>query len=284
MNWWPDSTVGPHLPSHLPFKWPTFVLQRDLTDWLLSFSSLNFNGCWSIVTPCDPGEKLVMSCQPGSRWVPRQSAKATLQPAYLYTAANSPRPHCLFKRVQAFAAQTRYWRSAGPTHSLTGRNHLRGGGGDWKGYGSSLGGLWSSPAPGPSPPSPGKCWSLLQALGGTQATWEDSGDRERSPGAGGAEAGERVKGDCCHSIRPLARQLSSNPDPLGGVHIQEELTLLGRRPLASPAPGGAPGGDQRHCARCGHGLGGVGPQWALGLRLLLSGACLCAAQVSCARV
>lgn len=164
----------------------------------------------------------------------------------LYTAANSPRPHCLSKRVQAFAAQTRYWRSAGPTHSLAGRNHLRGGGGRRKGYGSSLGGLRSSPAPGPLTLQPlsRKMPVTTQALGGTQATWEDSGDRERSLGAGGAEAGKGLRGTVV--ILSVLWPASSPPIPgtLSGPFINgRNSRLLGRRPLASPAPWGALGGD-----------------------------------------
>ena len=70
-----------------------------------------------------------------------------------------------------------------------------------------------------SPPShsPGKCQSTTQALGGTQPTGEDSGDREGLPRGAGAEAGKGLKGTVVILSVLLARQLSSNPwDPLGG--------------------------------------------------------------------
>ena len=128
-------------------------------------------------------------------------------------------PSSLFVWVQAFAAQARYWRSAGPTHSLTGRNHLHGGGGRRKGYGPSLGGLRPSPAPGPLTPQP---LSRKMPVDYSSPRWHTGHLRRlweprEVPRGGWGGGGERVKGDCCHSIRPLDRQLSSNPrDPLRG--------------------------------------------------------------------
>ena len=55
--------------------------------------------------------------------------------------------------------------------------------------------------------------------------------------------------------------LLQSPGPSPGPFINRRNSrLLGRRPLASPAPGGALGGDKRHCALGGHGLGGVAPR------------------------
>ena len=77
--------------------------------------------------------------------------------------------------------------------------------------------------------------------------------------------------------------LLQSPRPSPGPFINRRNSrLLGRRPLASPAPGGALGGDKRHCALGGHGLGGVAP-WgpraataAVGALLVRGSSKLCA--------
>lgn len=77
--------------------------------------------------------------------------------------------------------------------------------------------------------------------------------------------------------------LLQSPGPSPGPFINRRNSrLLGRRPLASPAPGGALGGDKRHCALGGYGLGGVAP-WgpraataAVGALLVRGSSKLCA--------
>lgn len=99
---------------------------------------------------------------------------------------------------------------------------------EWVGGGQFYLG-WLTDPPSSSPKHLSKnAASLLTTHSGTKATRGGSEDSQRLLWAGwgggragqsgcGGGGGERVKGDCCHSIRPPARKLSSNPqDPLWG--------------------------------------------------------------------
>ena len=164
---------------------------------------------------------------------------------------------------------------------------MRGGGGRRKGYGSSLGGLRPSPAPGPLTPQP---LSRKMPVDYSSPRWHTGHLRRlweprEVPRDGWGGGGERVKGDCCHSIRPLACQLSSNPrDPLrgrsktGGTHA-----CWAGAPSHPRLPGALLAGTSATARSAGMAWA-ASRHGALGLRLLLSGLCLCAAQVSCARV
>ena len=163
---------------------------------------------------------------------------------------------------------------------------MRGGGGRRKGYGSSLGGLRPSPAPGPLTPQP---LARKMPVDYSSPRWHPAyrrrlwGPRGAPEGRGGG-GWERVKGDCCHSIRPPGPPaLLQSLGPSRGPFIKRRNSRLpGRRPLATPAPGGALAGDERHCARGGHGLGGIGPQGlraataAVGALLVRGSSKLCA--------
>lgn len=64
-NWSPVTEQLDHTYKLISLLNDLLLSSRIWIDCLLSFSSLNFSGCWSIVTHYAPGEKLAMSCQSG---------------------------------------------------------------------------------------------------------------------------------------------------------------------------------------------------------------------------